>query len=133
MKKYFFLIFISTAIVASAQSRPDESNAEQPTSCEVSQRILDTMHQLAADGTIIIIAKLGSGERASRLNKDRLQSVSTYLQNAWKRSPETIVLATGDKREQGLGRLDIYAEGKNIYSLFAGKSQNIKIHCRNPD
>lgn len=61
------------------------------------------------DQTIIIIARLGSGESARSLNRRRLRQVADYVNRRVSR--DRIITAEGE-RVRGLGQLEFYVGGK---------------------
>lgn len=90
-----------------------------PTNCETHIAILDIADQDAGrGGLIIMIARLGDGERSRELNQHRLHSARAYLtEYRAVRSPDTIVIAEGE-RVTGYGRIELYIGGK-LHTLFA--------------
>jgi hypothetical protein len=79
----------------------------KPTNCETHIAILDIADQDAGqNGLIIMIGRLGDGERSRELNQHRLHSARTYL-TEYRRvhSPSTIVIAEGE-RVSGFGRIE---------------------------
>jgi hypothetical protein len=91
----------------------------KPTNCETHIAILDIADQDAGrDGLIIIIGRLGDGERSRELNQHRLHSARAYLtEYRAVRSPATIVIAEGE-RVTGYGRIELYIGGK-LHTVFA--------------
>jgi hypothetical protein len=91
----------------------------RPTNCENHIAILDVAHQDAGQsGLIIMIGRLGDGERNRQLNQHRLHSARAYLtEYHGVRSPETIVIAEGE-RVTGCGRIELYIGGK-LHTAFA--------------
>lgn len=61
------------------------------------------------DQTVIVIARLGSGESARSLSRGRLKQVTDYLNRRLAR--ERIIPAEG-VRVKGLGQLEFYVGGK---------------------
>ena len=70
-----------------------------------------------ADQTIIVIARLGTGETSRKLAGSRLRQVSDYLNRRLPR--ERIITAEGE-RVRGLGQLEFYVGGK-LHSIFRVK------------
>src|SRR5688500_18580054 len=82
-----------------------------PTNCETHIAILDVAHQDAGPtGTIIMIARQGTGEQNEELGQHRLHTARAYLTEYHGRSPDTIVVAEGE-RVNGYGRLELYIGG----------------------
>ena len=69
------------------------------------------------DQTIIIIARLGTGETSRKLVGGRLRQVFDYLNR--RISGERIITAEGE-RVRGLGQLEFYVGGK-LHSVFKVK------------
>ncbi len=88
------------------------SSSEKPEPCETAASYLD----LAVIDTrkleksyLIIIARLGTGEKSSRLNKERLEVVEEYVLR--RGSDLKYILAEGS-RVKGLGRIELYVGGQ---------------------
>lgn len=126
----FLLTFLTISIPG--QERKQSETNEDPTSCELVQRILGTVHELAADGNVIVISKLGKGESAASLNRMRLKTVRQYLETVWKRPSSTVILAQGE-RVSGFGRLEFYTNGALVYQIIAKQRINIPIICYRED
>src|SRR5215207_9465898 len=69
------------------------------------------------DQAIIVIARLGTGERSRKLVGGRLRQVADYLNRRMPR--ERIITAEGE-RVRGLGQLEFYVGG-NLHSIFKVK------------
>src|ERR1700754_1678003 len=90
--------------------RPDK-----PVNCETFQAHLDHAiieWQKLKDTRLILIARLGTGERNKKLNRARLSYVEDYL----KTRNVNYLLAEGD-RIKGLDRLEVYVGGHLIMSI----------------
>jgi hypothetical protein len=98
------------------QSARIEAN---PTNCENHIAILDIADQDAGrDGLIIVVGRLGNGERSRELNQHRLHSARAYLTEYRRvRALGTIVIAEGE-RVAGYGRIELYVGGK-LHTSFA--------------
>ena len=76
--------------------------------------------RVGADEPVILIARLGTNEVSSRLNRKRLQVARTYLQISRGLEPplkeENIVTAEGE-RMRGAGRVEAYVRGK-LFMVF---------------
>lgn len=133
MNKLLCVFIVANAFIsAQGQEKESTTSSEIPTTCEVSQRTLDTIHELAQSGKIIIIARLGNGETSNSLANTRLKKAKQYLESAWKRPSQTIIVAIGEKA-LGLGRLELYVNGVLIHEIFARKKKNIPTFCKGPD
>lgn len=127
MKVLHFALAVSllngfTTVVA--QRQVDSGTAQPshiestPSNCEENISILGAATQaVTKDDLLIVLARLGDGERNKELNQRRLHNVRTYLSeyvNA--RAPETIIIAEGE-RVRGHGRIELYVGGKLFHVL----------------
>ena len=118
MFKRILLLSVALAscpVVAQGQSTRDEI---KPVNCEHNIAQLEIASNQAGNDRLIIIARLGDGERNRNLNWRRLQNTRAYLSEYLKaRNSETIILAEGE-RVPGYGRIEIYVGGK-LFSAVA--------------
>lgn len=111
---------------AEIRARPYCSPIE-PINCEVALVYLD---QLAAkvqrdhDAYVIIVARLGTGERATSLSWNRLGLVKARLADY---VPNTNVVTAIGKRVKGYGQLEFYVGGTLLYVLRY--KRNLNINC----
>jgi hypothetical protein len=105
---------------------------DQPTGCEYNSAVLDVLAQKTSlDQLIIVIARLGSNEGRSNLNRRRLHNVRTYLTEfltdpSVRRNTEMIVLAQGE-RVHGFGRIEFYVSGKLVRTLTMRTNADLTI------
>src|SRR5688500_2501496 len=137
-----FVALIATGDLALAFTPVIQSNLLQgsriearPTNCETHIAILDIADQNAGRNELIImIGRLGDGERSRELNRRRLHSARAYLtEYRAVRSPGTILIAEGE-RVAGYGRIELYIGGK-LHSAFAVR-QNAELSvgsCEPPE
>jgi hypothetical protein len=76
-----------------------------------------TAEETGKDQTIIIIARLGTGETSRRLVGSRLRQVADYLN---RRIPRDRIVTAEGERVRGLGHLEFYIGGK-LHSIFKVK------------
>jgi len=81
---------------------------------------------MAGDGLIIAIARLGSGEQRSDLNRRRLHNLKLWLHEIRGRETKTIITAVGD-RVRGRGRIEIYTGAKLVDVLGLGKDEDLAV------
>jgi hypothetical protein len=96
--------------------------------CEDALAILDNAGVEAAkdqDASIIVIARLGSGETGKALNARRLAPVMRYLKG---KATNPLVSGSG-ARVKGYGRIEVYVAGK-LVNILAYK-RNRLIDCGN--
>ena len=70
---------------------------------------------------IIVVARVGDGEKSRSLNLKRLRSAIPYLES---RAGNKIVAASGEKL-RGYGRLELYVSGKLLYVIAFPKNRLI--------
>ena len=116
------------------QSKPTASypSPTHPVDCEAATTYIETaivMAQEAGDDSyLIIIARLGDGERSRKLNLDRLNTVKAFKKK-WRGK---MVIAEGE-RVKGYGRLEIYVGGKQAFTLPLRRNANVDFwSCRFP-
>ena len=122
-----FLLIISASVLithAKATQSPQiygEPNGLTGADCEGIMMRLDFIaiaaEESGKDQTIIIIARLGSGESSRNLVGGRLRQVADYLNRRVSR--DRIITAEGE-RVRGLGQLGFYVGGK-LHSVFKVK------------
>lgn len=106
------LIFLS-AVLSAGQSVTIKR--DKPINCEDLLASLDIAiieWQKLKDTRLIVITRLGTGERDKKLNRARLEYVEDYL----KSKEVDYLLAEGD-RVKGFGRFEVYAGGHLIISI----------------
>jgi hypothetical protein len=76
--------------------------------------LLDVANAEAAQSgsVVLVVARLGTGERSKRLNRSRLASVRKFVSQR-KSYTAAFYFAEGD-RVDGLGRVEIYVLGKLV-------------------
>lgn len=100
---------------------------KEPAGCEVANIYTDMAAHLAqtAERTyLIVVARLGNGEKSRSLNASRLKHVRNFLIN--NRGITKIVTAEGE-RAKGYGRLEFYVGGKLLFTLPVRRNKNIDL------
>lgn len=106
---------------------PSAQVETKPANCEFNISILTGAHRMAGDaGLVIMIARLGNGERRRELNRRRLHNARTFLTEFGHRNPQTIVTAEGD-RVDGYGRVELYAGGKLFDVLMTNPNNDLAV------
>ena len=98
----------------------------RPHSCDDALARLDNAALDAREDSesyIIVLARLGDGEKLQSLNRRRLDSAIPHLES---KAGNKIVAASGD-RVRGYGRLELYVRGKLLY--FIAFPRNRLIDC----
>ena len=95
----------------------------EPVGCEVVRVYFDSAVAIAREAretSLIVIARLGDGEKSARLNWRRLKQVKNQLG----RFDIEAVAASGE-RVKGHGRVDVYVSGKLLYALPYARNSDI--------
>jgi hypothetical protein len=94
--------------------------------CELNSAYMDQIrNELASgDGVVIIIARLGTGERSRQLSRRRLRTAFGYISYPTTR----VVLAYGEP-VNGDGRLEFYVRGELFLVTLAPRGKNICPTC----
>ena len=106
----------------------------EPQNCETNLVTLENVRNLARremNGFLIIVARLGDGERQRGLNYRRLHNVRLQLTLIGLPS-DKIVVAEGE-RVSGLGRVEFYVRGEFIGALPIRRGADICVGCCGPD
>jgi hypothetical protein len=108
---------------------------EYATGCEENEARLDTvwseMEKHRDDsGVLLIVARLGAGERSLETSRRRLHNAREYLmlRGVRKISKDRIIIALGE-RTSGLGRVEFYLGGKLVDKLLVRKNKNLCVDC----
>ena len=104
---------------------------DTPLNCETTLRKFDDLRDLIkADknktGVLILIARLGNGEKLRNLNLRRLRNVRDSLKVTFGVEKD-VVIAEGE-RIKGFGRVEFYLGGELVGALLAHKNK-YKIIC----
>lgn len=117
-------IFIALVILCAMADHPTAlcAEASQPRiinggNYESTIAELDLIAQTVGEAKVIImIARVGNREPARSLNRLRLRAVRDYLRFTRAISEQRIITAEGDP-VQGLGRVEVYLDGK-LFTVF---------------
>jgi hypothetical protein len=90
---------------------------EQPTECDAAtgrldHAVIDTRKMEGA--YLIIVARLGTGEKSRRLNQNRLAVVEEYV---LRRGTDLKLVLAESSRVKGLGRIELYVGGRLLYVM----------------
>ena len=91
--------------------------AEKPTNCETASLVRDETigaWREAPTANIILVARLGQGERSPSLGRRRLAAWVGRLRD-W--GADRLVTAVGE-RTTGLGRVEIYVSGRLFFTIL---------------
>lgn len=138
---FVFASLLSTS--AYAQGESDQKVVKswgvpnRPLNCEMNLQNLEHVRDLVKKQTnrsavLILIARLGNGEKRDELNHRRLYNVRESLNNTLYVPREKIVIAQGEK-VVGLGRVEFYLDGEMIGALLVKPNDDICVGCCGPD
>lgn len=97
------------------------------TACEANTAILDAAYNFPRNSELIImIARLGKGEKKDRLNEKRLENIATYLKGAWNMKESDLLLAKAKKVETK-GRIEIYIDGVLVGLIVAARGDPLRV------
>jgi hypothetical protein len=102
-----------------------QDNQSRPNNCEDAMHHLDMAAVEASkdeESHLIVIARLGNGERSPRLSRQRAGWAEAYLIN--RRGFNKVVTASGG-RVKGYGRVELYVSGRLLYVLLHPKNKYI--------
>ena len=107
-----------------------KSGEEIPTECEAMRALLDnSLIRISQneDASLIFIFRLGKSEKSRKVISRRMETIKNFFKF---RIPafNRFVLAEGE-RTAGLGKLEIYIDGKLTYELFAKKNADLGDDC----
>lgn len=132
---------LSTATYAFSQEQSKRLNDFNDSdrrliNCETYSVDIDRMVSVASElikqsDFIILIARLGDGERNREFNRRRLHNVEEKLK-ADGVEEKKIIIAEGE-RVKGLGRVEIYIGGRMVESLRAKRNKDICVECCGDD
>ena len=100
---------------------------KKPIGCEIANVYTDFAAyrtRTSDNSNLIVIARLGNGEKSRHLNLSRLRVVRNFLSN--NRGIKRIVTAEGE-RIKGYGQLEFYVEGKLLFTLPIRRNKNIDL------
>jgi len=101
----------------SREAGVDDPLLQVPRNCEDAILYLDEALLAwlqARDTYIIVIARLGTGERSGRLNRQRLSGIEQFLTG---RVPEVRYVTAEGSRVNGLGRVELYVSGRLLRTM----------------
>ena len=132
-------------IVASSQALGQSSLFTENISCEENKSVLDAVASaIRSQGKnkfVIIVARLGDGERGEILNRIRLKSLTDYLDRVHNIVEEghKIVRPTGQeiknivtaegRRLSGKGRIEMYIDGKLAALIKFKRNEKFRVIC----
>jgi hypothetical protein len=138
MKSMAAAVFVLCSVVGSTVcvGQVPIPNPLKPGTCETRSATLDmTRNEVVSgagkDRVVIAIARLGDGETSRELNRRRLYNLRVHW-NDYKLPAGTLVTAEGD-RAKGLGRIELYVDGKLFDMLVPKPGKDLCVDCCDPD
>ena len=132
------LLLLLSASIVNAQEGASRLRGwgipNEPQNCEMNLQDLEDVRNLMrreTNGFLIIVARLGNGERRRELNYRRLHNVRLQLTLIGALS-NRIIVAEGE-RVRGLGRVEFYVRGEFIGALPVRRGADICVGCCGPD
>ncbi len=131
-KKYIcltiaMLVIVSATANLSAQQKSLFDSPKQPLTCEenISYIANALTEGLKSDDLlyVIVIARLGDGERSKKLNTSRLQQVNRHLKML---RVKNVVTAKAE-RKKGLGQLEFYIAGNLLLTLPVDRNDKMDL------
>lgn len=96
-----------------------------PNYCEPNRARLEVIDgEAGRQALVIVIARLGSGERSSAWNHRRVHNVRVFLETFLGRDPKTIVTAHGE-RVKGKGVVELYVGGALVGTFHVGRMEDL--------
>lgn len=74
---------------------------------------------------VILVARLGDGEKSEKYNQRRLKVVKNGI-NAFDRYPAEKVIMTAGERVQGKGQVEVYIGGRLFAVFKSARKKNFK-------
>jgi hypothetical protein len=102
-----------------AYAVPDYSEATGAMMAELNHKIRQSSNKL------ILVSRLGDGERSSRLHLHRLQAVEFAL---YTKTQESWILTQGE-RVKGLGRVECHIDGVRELTLITEQNEGFVMGC----
>lgn len=96
-----------------------------PTNCESTKAEFDLIAQTANErkSNVIVIARLGRGERSASINRLRLRQLREWLLQVRGYTPDRIITAESE-RVNGLGRVEVYINGKPFIIYYLKRNRD---------
>lgn len=134
------ILWLSLLAAASLTGAQEASKASgwgvpsRPLNCEMNLQNLEFARDAArreTEGFLIIVARLGDGERRRTLNSRRLHNVRLQLTRLGV-SAGRVIVAEGE-RVKGWGRVELYVRGEMIGALPVKQGGDLCVGCCGPD
>lgn len=122
----FLVVLANTVVVAQneAKNTPPMPSPKNPVDCESLTTHVETATVMAyehgEDSYLIVIARLGDGERSRALNLNRMNTMRAFLGRGRLKS----IVAEGE-RVRGYGRVELYVGGKLLFVLPVGRNRQL--------
>ena len=127
------VLTLASVNTASSQSRTGDKVIElKSESCEIDEANFSIVMNAALEkvkdgGSLIAIARLGTGDRANNLNRERLRSTKLWLGKA--DFPANKLIVAEGERVSGNGRVDFYIGGVLTHVILPKPNGGLCIEC----
>lgn len=130
------LVLTGTTVGLGQSSERGWGVPNEPQNCEMNLQNLEYLRDLVKKestgaGFLIIVARLGKGERQPSLNHRRLYNVRLKL-TLINVSKDRIITTEGEQ-VKGFGRLEFYWRGELVGAFLVNKAKDICVGCCGPD
>ena len=120
---------ITQAQISQQQNKDDLpfDSPKKPINCETAYSYINDAlirYDKNKNGHFIVITRLGNGETSRQLNLNRIKTIKSYISKL--KSPIMTVFAEGESIK-GYGTIEIYVEGKLLYSLPLEKGKGLDL------
>jgi len=134
---------LTLSVLTSVDSRAQDNSPSSPrvvgvpgglsgAQCHTTKLELDDVlleaHKTGEGTSIILVARLGTGERGHRLSRERLRQLAAHLTKNRSFPKGRLVMAEGE-RARGLGQVEVYVGGKLYVILMVKRGRDFATGC----
>lgn len=117
---------VTLATAGQQHQNPPGPIVENDNNCESNKAYWDEVATHAGEtDPIILIARLGDGEKSRVFNRRRLHNISTYL-NYIREIPNRRIVKAEGERIPGRGRVEVYVSGTLKMIFTVGRNQDLE-------
>lgn len=126
----FLILCLCDQVIRNTAANQSQSDTPRPANCEDVLLRLDQaiskVREVKDNSYLIVIGRLGTGEKEPSLNRTRLKAIEKYLQRF---SDVKYVTAEGD-RTKSFAQVEIYVRGSLVHVIYVRR--NAKYFCPEP-
>lgn len=122
------ILFLAVLAPTAFGQRSSDIIISDESDCERIASYLDMVMTEISDypgSSVILIARLGDGEKSRKYNERRLIVVKTGI-NRLGRYPAEKIITTQGERVQGKGQVEVYLGGRLFAVFKAGRGKNLQ-------